>query len=287
MTASGEMTMRTVAYAPPWRAAAGALVALSWAGALGLIVALLFLETRLDNQLRLLRTFVLACAAPRLSAWLLDRAFAASVAITDGLLVLRRRGQLVTVPCDAIDRVEPWSIPLPGAGVSLRLRSGQRFAYGLQVADPLALVDAIATAGAHVDVRAAAKHPAVLHARSRHAAAHRWYHPLLTFVVYALVPTIPLFRLHQWVAYGGTFGEYYIYGLQAYLLGFAAYWWTYTIYLVLYAALLRVIAEGAVLASAWLVPDRVAAVRRIVERLRVALYFAAVPAFLIRIAIAH
>ena len=103
-------------------------------------------------------------------------------------------------------------------------------------------------------------------------------------MLFALVPALPAFRLHQVIAYGGTFGEYYTYGLQAYLLGFAAYWWTFTIHLVLYAAVLRTVAEAIVLATAWLAPGRVAGVRTIVEWAYRLLYFGSIPAFLIRMA---
>ena len=50
----------------------------------------------------------------------------------------------------------------------------------------------------------------------------RLEHPLLKFVVYSLVPTVPVFRLHQFITYGGAFGEYYTFGLKAYLLGVRA-----------------------------------------------------------------
>jgi len=168
--------------------------------------------------------------------------------------------------------------------VWLRLRSGRRFQYGLAVTDPIALIDAVADAGAPDVVRAAARHPAAVYGRSRRDAALRWRDALLKFVVLALVPAVPLFRLHQWIAYGDTFGEYYTYGLQAYVLGFAMYWSAFIIYLVLYAAVLRVVAEAAVIAAAWAAPARIAGVRRVVERLDRLLYFVGVPAFLLRLA---
>ena len=155
----------------------------------------------------------------------------------------------------------------------------------MQVADPGALVESLADAGAADAVRVAAQHPAAVYARSRIGTARRWYHSLLKFVAFALVPAVPLFRLHQWIAYGGTFGEYYSYGLQAYLLGFAMYWSTFTIYLVLYAAVLRAAAETAVLATVWTAPGRVTTVRRVVEIGTGLLYFSGVPAFLIRLAL--
>ena len=145
------------------------------------------------------------------------------------------------------------------------------------------MIEALAECGAAEAVRQAAHHPSALSTHSRPHAA-RWYRPLLEFVVLALVPTVPLFRLHQWITYGGTFGEYYTYGLQAYLLGFAAYWWTFTIYLVLYAAGLRALAEAVVMTTAWTAPARVATVRRIVETLDRILY-STIPLFLIRLAL--
>ena len=94
---------------------------------------------------------------------------------------------------------------------------------------------------------------------------------------------MPLFRLHQWVAYGDTFGEYYTYGLEAYLLAFAIYWATDTIYLVLYAAVLRAIAEPVAFAAAWLLPARAERVRRALEIGDRVLYFGGVPLLLVRL----
>jgi len=278
------MPTRAIAYSPFWRILAGLLVVISRASLLAIVGAMLFVETRLDNQLRLLRVFVMTSLAPGLAAWMLARAFTAVTAVEGDTLVVRRRDQQIEIPCDAIVGVEPWSLPLPSAGVWLRLRSGRRFQYGLAVTDPIALIDAVADAGAPDVVRAAARHPAAISGRSRRDAALRWRDALLKFVVLALVPAVPLFRLHQWIAYGDTFGEYYTYGLQAYVLGFAMYWSAFIIYLVLYAAVLRVVAEAAVIAAAWAAPARIAGVRRVVERLDRLLYFVGVPAFLLRLA---
>src|SRR4029077_16182161 len=153
-----------------------------------------------------------------------------------------------------------------------------RLPFGLQVADPVALIDALADAGAAEGVRAASYQPAALYARTRREAP--WYRALLEFPILALVPTLPIFRLHQWIAFGGTFGEYYTYGLRAYLLGFAVHWWTFTIYLVLYAVVLRTAVEAIVMTTAWTAPARVATVRRIAERIDRVLFYGAIPAFL-------
>jgi apolipoprotein N-acyltransferase len=101
--------------------------------------------------------------------------------------------------------------------------------------------------------------------------------------VFALVPALPVFRLHQWIAYGGTFGEYYAYGLRPYAIAFAIYWGTAVIYLVLWAALLRVLLEPLVVAAAWLAPARALGVRRAVETVDRVLYYGGVPLFLGRL----
>ncbi len=272
------------AYSRLWRAVTACLVALGHAGALGMVAALLFFETRLDNPVRLLRTYVVTSFAPALAAWLLRRAFAATITVADRLLVVARRDQRVEVPCDAIARVEPWTVSVPGPGVSLALRSGNRFPLEIETRDPRALADALVAAGAAPPSRDALERPFAVYARTR-AAPRRWSNLLLQFPVLALIPTLPVFRLHQWITYGGTLGEYYVYGLRAYVLAFAIQWWTLTIHLVLWAAVLRTFAELVVLGAAWrLAPEHVATGRRLAERVYWILYLGAVPAFLIRLA---
>jgi len=272
------------AYSRPWRLMIALLVVIGWVGALGMVFALLFLETRLDNPLRLLRTWLVASFAPALAAWLLERAFAATVTVERAVLAVLRRDQRIEVPCEAVARLEPWRVPIPGAGLGLVLGSGRRLAVELRVADPVALVDAMVAAGAAPTLRDDLRSPAAVYGRTR-GAPRRWWRLLLQFPVFALVPALPVFRLHQWIAFGGTFGEYYTYGLQAYLLAFAMQWWTFTIHLVLYATVLRTLAELVVLAAAWLAPARTAAARRVVERAYWFLYVAGVPAFLVRLAV--
>lgn len=277
-------TPRDAAYARPWRAVIALLVVLARLGALGMVFALFFLETGLDNPLRLLRTWVVTSFAPALAAWLLARAFAATVTVERGALVVLRRDRRIEVPCDAVARIEPWRVPIPGAGFGLVLRSGRRFPVELHVADPVALADAMVAAGAPPTLADEARTAATVYGRTR-VAPRRWWQLLLQFPVFALLPALPVFRLHQWIAFGDTFGEYYTYGLQAYLLAFAVQWWTFTIHLALYAAVLRTSAELVVLAAATLAPARASSARRAVEVAYWILYVAAVPAFLLRLAV--
>jgi len=177
------------------------------------------------------------------------KAFAVTLRIADGQLVLEHRERRIEVPCSAITRLSAWTIPLPGGGLWLSLRSGRRFPYGLQIADPTALLLALAAAGGPADGRGVLEHPNVIYARAK-TRRSRWYHPLLKFVGFAFLVTLPLFRVHQYIAYGGTFGEYYLMGLQAYLITFGIYW-------------------GA--------PSRAARVRRAVEIVYRVLYYGGVP----------
>ena len=109
-------------------------------------------------------------------------------------------------------------------------------------------------------------------ARSR-TVPTRWYRPLVQFPLFGLVPGAILFRTHQWIAYGGTFGQYYLLGLRAYLVTFAVYWAVVTIYLVLWANLWRLVAEGATLVAARARPYRATAFRRAAERAYGLLYY--------------
>ncbi|MBX3024290.1 hypothetical protein KF840_05190 [bacterium] len=284
-------TFEVIAYRRPWRVAAALLAGVSRCGLLLLAVLLFFPDVwpevggRLDNPLRLFRGVASLSLLPGVAGWLLQRAFAARASIGDGVLTLRRAGQRIEMATAAIAAVRPWRLPLPAGGVSLRLDAGRRFRLALQVRDPVAFAAALGAAGV-ADGTSAAAHPVARYAASRAVWRRRWYHPLLAFGLFGLVPALPVFRLHQWVAYGGTFGEYYMYGLRAYVAGLAIFWGTAVVYLVLYAAVLRAVVETLAYATAWLAPMRLPAVRGAAETARRGLYFGAVPLFLLRLYLA-
>lgn len=283
------MTTPAVLHRPWSRLATAALTAVSCGGALAIALLVLGLDERLGlglrlgNPLRLLRAFAYACLFPGAAAWLLRRAFAGRVVVTPGMLVLEDRRRRTEIPLEAIDGVRAWRVPLPAGGLWLRLRSGRWFDRGIEVADPVALVGALAAAGGPAHVGEAARAPAACYAATHPWATRRWHQPLVAFVGFALVPALPLFRLHQWIAYGGTFGEYYVYGLRAYLLAFGIYWATAVVYLVLYAAVLRTIAEPIVAVAAWRTPTQLPHVRRVVETVLRVVYVGGVPLFLLRL----
>jgi apolipoprotein N-acyltransferase len=283
------MRTEAIAYRPSWRVTAAILTVVSRGSLLVFVLLLLFPESwpgatlRLDNPLRLFRAFAGFSLTPGLAAWLLGRALRVTVLVEHDALVLERRGYRAEIPFDVIDRIVPWTVVPPVGGVWIRLTSGRRFRVGLQVVDPIALVEALTHAGAPERLRGASREPAAIYARSRRSGSHRWYHPVLKFIVFGLVPALPLFRLHQWVAYGGTFGEYYMYGLHAYLLAFAINWATCSVYLVLYAAVLRAAVEPLVLAAAYVAPSRTLGARRAAETVHRLLYYGGVALFLLRL----
>ena len=265
---------RIVAYPRVWRLVAAVLVAVSLANLPAMLAVLLLSRTLVVTTVMLVRTLVLFTVLPGIGAWIVGRAFTATVATTGARLLVSRLGLRIDTPAGAIAAVVPWAVPLPGPGFSLVIASGPRVA--LQARDPAPLLARLGEAGV-----AAARHPTVVWAHARAMAARsRWYQLAAKFPLFALLPTAVLFNAHQHIAYGGTLGQYYLLGLRAYLVTFAVYWTTVTIYLVLYASAGRALGEAAALIAAWAAPPRAAGVRRAVEIACRALYFGGVPVLL-------
>jgi apolipoprotein N-acyltransferase len=212
---------------------------------------------------------------PALAALLLDRAFRAEVAVVDGELHIARDRQRVHVPIASIAAVVPWRIPLPAAGASLRLRSGNVFALALEPAIAT-LLSTLAAAGVEVPA-----HPNLEYGAARRGFARRlWHHPLVKFGLFGLAPTAVLFRVHQIIAFGGVLGQYYLEGLRPYLGTLVEYWGITLLYLVLFACTLRVIGEGGGFAATWIAHGRARSVRAAVEGFCAIAYYAGVPALL-------
>lgn len=242
---------------------------------LGLVVW--FVPERMPSG-ALLRAVLFLGFAPGFVALLLRRVHATTIAVAGDGIVLRSRAGVVEIPLGSITAVSPWRLPLPAPGFRLALTSGERLPEGLVPDDPGAFLASLADAG--VATAPAARHPITLYATAKRAARRRIDHPLVSFVLFSLVPTLPLFRLRQLIVYGGMFGEYQQYGLRVYVLGFAIFWLLYAIYLVLYAAVLRALTEIVSFVAAWSMPDDALRVRRATESVRRILYFGGVPAVL-------
>ncbi len=229
---------------PGWaRGFAGALVAVSRA-ALPLVAFAFARDTTIDPRL-LLGAAIGLGALPAAAARLLERAFAAEVALDAEALRVRCVDLAIEIPRASIAGVRAWRIPLPGAGVALRLASGARAPVGLEPA-PDALVAAFGVA-----------HPNLAYADARRTAPLAIARsPWVRFGLFGLVPAAVLFRAQQVIGFGGLFGQYYLEGLRAWSTTLAVTWAATLAGLVLVASALRALAECAVFALAWIAPRR-------------------------------
>ena len=267
---------------PAARLAAALLRSFARASLLWMVAAVVLGDAALQTStLAQIRAFTLLFLIPEGAACCLLLAFAARASIEHGALVLESRRHRLELPVRDIAAVEPWRMPLPGAGASLRLADGKRWGYGLALDDPLALARALAGAGGPL-LSEGPSPRAALYARARRAIQRgRLGLPLAKFVLLPLALAIPAFRLHQHIAYGGSFGEYDSLGLNAYLLSFALWWASWTIGVVLCATALRAVIEAATLALIVLRPAVAIEARRWLERLALAALYLGLPTWLL------
>lgn len=241
-----QFTAQVVLLTAPWRMTTALLRLAAAAGLLWLVLTMLLRDGFQVTSLTQIVRFGYAVVAPALAAWLIQRAHAAQARIEGGLLVLEHSAQRVEIPLQQIAQLRVWRIPLPRSGVDLQLASGHYWPWGIAMADPLALQRALSRA--QVPVRWANRWADSLaeYAASRAASTRRWLdQPWLKFVIFPLLPALPAFRLHQHITFGGTFGEYYTYGLSAWLSGLLIWWVAWMIGLMLFAAALRIAIEAA------------------------------------------
>lgn len=267
---------------PAARLAAGLLRTFARGSLLGMGAAVLLGDGALQtNTLVQIRTFAVLFLAPEAAAWFVLRAFAARASIEGGALVLTRGERRLELRVRDIVAVEPWRVPLPGPGASLRLASGERWRYGLARADPTGLARALAAAGGALVQQRTPSRAATYAQACLSIRRGRLDHPLAKFVVFPLALALPAFRLHQHIAYGGTFGEYYSFGLPAYLAALALWWAAWAIGVVLCAAALRTLIEAGTLAVVLLRPGQAIDARRWIERLGLATLYLGLPAWLL------
>lgn len=266
------------AHGPVSRSVVGALRLLSLAS---MPVFLLLVVYAIDPPVTpgvLLELLVVWTIVPAALAMLAERVVSTTVTVDPSALTISRSDVRLEAPIDAIVEVVPWTVPLPEPGLWLRMRSGRRLGYGVALDDPAPLIAALAAAG--VDVGGA--HPTVTWAQARAAATppRRWWHRAGKFVVFGALPGAVLFNAHQHIAYGGTFGEWYLLGAASWCRTLAVYWGTVVAYLVLYAATWRFAGELVALAATTAAPSQAARMRRIVERVCGVAYWVGVPVLL-------
>lgn len=226
----------------------------------------------------LFRLFVLWTLVPAVGAFVVRQACRARARVEDDTLILERRGLSIEVPCRAVESFVPWRLPVPEPALAIRLRSGRRLAWSVALGDPARLLERLGETSARDAAAAAGTTPAVRYATARAAGWRRSAPRLLgKLPVFALGPGAVFFVTHQWIAYGGPLGQYYLEGPGPWVATFAVYWATMTIYLALWAGLWRGAAEAASLAFAWLAPGRAGTVRAAAEWVCRAVYFVGVP----------
>ncbi|MBI3785053.1 MAG: hypothetical protein HY270_16810, partial [Deltaproteobacteria bacterium] len=263
-----------VVYARAWRIVEALLRILVGGGLLYILLTVLVADDPPVTPPLLYRMFALFVVLPLSAASIIRRACSATMTIDRQHIVLRGKAVAIDVPRDGVAAARAWSLPLPGPGVSLRMRSGNRFDYGIQVDDPTRLMKSL-------DSREVSQQPTVAYACARaRRRPRRWHHFVGRYVLFALPPAAMLFYTHQYIAYGGPLGEYYQLGLPAYLTTLTIYWSTLILYLILYATAWRAAVESVCLATAWLATPHVDRVRRSTELLAQIGYYGGVPLFL-------
>ena len=271
--------------APAWRIAAGLLQVFARGSLLWMGAALLLLENPETNRLTQIWMFAALVLAPEVAAWCIQRAFAATLRIEGDALVLEQRERRTEIPVKSIAAATPWTLPVPATGVWLTLDSGRRWSQGIALRDPAALIDALVRAGARPTLSGTLTGRAAAYLRTRLAVPRKAIDRIaLKFVLFPLVPALPAFRLHQHIAFGGTFGEYHSFGLQAYVTALLIWWATWAINLTIFAAALRVAIEAGTWLSLVLRPASAIDVRRMLEFLGRLVFYIGVPAwFLMRL----
>ncbi len=105
--------------------------------------------------------------------------------------------------------------------------------------------------------------------------------PLAKHILLPLALALVAFRLHQYIAYGGTLGEFYTFGLKAYLTTFALWWAAWIIGVTLCAAALRAAIEVASLVVVVVQPTHATAARLALERIGLAALYIGLPMWLL------
>ncbi|MGE5451286.1 MAG: apolipoprotein N-acyltransferase [Acidobacteriota bacterium] len=272
---------RVAVLTPLARLFAGLLRAFSRTALLVMGVAMLLDDGLRSNTLAQMRAFTAFFLVPEAAARCVLAAFSARASIEPGRLVLTSGSRRLELAVSDIAALRPWRLPVPGTGTSLTLRSGARWPYGLAVARPQALAHAIAQAGGPA-VQAGPPSRMDAYARARASIRPgRLNHPLFKFGLLPLALALPAFRLHQHIAYGNGLGEYYTFGLKAYLLTFSLWWAAWIMGVLMSAAALRALIEATALLTAWVIPRWAVHGRHWLERLALMALYLGLPTWLL------
>jgi len=276
------MLLDVAVLSPAWRAAAALLRVCAGAGLLWLALDMARRVGWQVQSLSQLWLFAGAVVAPAVAAWTILHAAKGQARIENAVLVLDLRRRRIEIPLASITALRPWRIPLPGSGVDLQLASGRRWTRGLVTSRPQALQRVLAAAGAPTQLAGRLDTMLAHVAETRTAAARpRLDSALVKFVLFPLLPALVAFRLHQVIAFGGMFGEYYTYGAAAWFTGLLIWWASWSIGLMLFAAVLRISIEIVCALMVALQPRQAAAVRDALEWVGRLMFYVGVPAWLV------
>jgi apolipoprotein N-acyltransferase len=275
-----SISHRGAVYSEFWRIALAVLATVTAASCVTIFARLVFFGEGPHNPVALVRSVAALAALPWAAFLSVRRAFAARMHVEGETLVIEQDHRRTEIPVGEIAALEPWRLPFPGCGFRVRLKSGRLWGEAIEVYEPVPWVDALVDAGGSRGFGALRERSSVIYAQAVAGRERTIPRMFAKYVLFALIPTIPLFRVHQIIAYGGVFGEYHQYGLGPYLAGFAIYWATLVAYLILYGVALRVFVEALSLAAALIAPSSAAAVRRLAELTSRLLFYGGVPTLL-------
>lgn len=266
-----------------WQRALLALLrGMSRLGVLALAGVAVFGDEAARGMLVQLRQFAVLVLAPEAAAWLLAWLLSARVDVDGDRLRIDARGRRIEIPLRSLVAVRAWRLPLPSSGVDLHLAAGGRWPQGLALRGPDALADRLQQAGAALRSRPA---PGTRRAWRDRALAlpsrPRLDHPLPKFLLFPLLPALPAFRLHQHIAYGGTFGEWQSFGAGAWFGALGLWWASWAVALVLLAGGLRLAVELASAAVLAWRPERVLQARGALLSMARLVYYVGVPGWLL------
>lgn len=268
----------TPSFAVAWMPApARALYVILWATSLATVVVLAAIQLlpfipELTPP-RLVRALLFLAVIPAAAATALRIGLSGTIRGTrDSWTLERRWGSPIPLTLSA---AKPWRWPVPGPGLRLESASTGWSLQCDQAAQVLRECAPEATCSPVIE-RARPSFWAYAEARADFAPS-RLGRAWAKFGVFGAFPVFIAFRLHQWVMYGGLLGQYYMYGLGAYVSTLVFYWVLVTAYLVLFAAALRFVGEAIALAVTAALPGRAVAIRGNVERTLLVAYYAGVP----------
>ncbi len=271
-----QVPAQLIVVSPAVRAVAGGLRLLARAGALVLAADWLWGGGSLTgNTLALLRAFAALCLLPEAAAVGLLQASRAHVQVRDGHLLLSRGARQLQLAVADIAGLRPWRLPLPATGVTLLLQDGNTWPHGLMLRDPWALARALRVP---VDT-GPTRLSAYLHSLAQQPPTWR-DHAAVQGLLLPLLLALPAFLLHQNIAYGSPLGEFYSFGLAAYLRALGLWWAAWIAGVAVCAVVLRVAVEAATLATACITPAATASLRPALDATAHALLYAGLPAWL-------